>query len=306
MFSRSTTRPARHGIAGAGIPTLLAALAAVLLVAALSGSATAKESKQTKPTGKDKTPVALSADPAQLEIRQCLPRTINVSMTNEWPEPVYADVTITPQAPLEVSRQHISTYLPAGYTYVRPVRVSAPVGSAPGDYSVLLESGNGGKGTRERLSVPVSVVGESCIPREQMSATATSYESTAGTVPQNVLDGDLATLWHSQYNPERLPLPQSITLDLGGVYDVSELAYQPRTDGSLNGTITAYNIYASSDGQNFVKVGSGAWQDDSSLKFAAFSAAGARYIRLEAIESHEGKDLASAAEIYLFGQPSSP
>lgn len=305
MSSRSITRTARYGIAGAVIPTLMAALVAALLAVALSGVATAKQSKPSKPTGKDKTPVALSADPAQLEIRQCLPQTIDVSMTNESSEPVYADVTITPQAPLEVSRQHISTYLPAGYTYVRPVQVSAPIGSAPGDYSVLLESGNGGKGTRERLTVPVSVVGPPCIPREQMSATATSYESTAGAVPENVLDGNLATLWHTQYNPERLPLPQSITLDLGGVYDVSQLAYQPRTDGGLNGTITAYNIYASSDGQSFSKVGSGAWQDDSTLKFSAFEATGARYIRLEATQSHEGKDLASAAEIYLFGQPAS-
>ena len=306
MFSRSTTRPKKPGVAGAVIPALLGALVAALLVIVLSGTAVAKQSKQTKPTGKDKTPVALSADPVRLEIRQCVPQTINVSITNDSSEPVYTDVTITPESPLDVSRWSISTYLPAGYTYVRPIQVSAPVGSAPGDYSVLFESGNGGKGTRERLTVPVSVVGESCIPREQMSATATSYESTAGTVPENVLDGDPATLWHSQYKPERLPLPQSITLDLGGVYDVSELAYQPRTDGGLNGTITAYNVYASSDGQSFVKVGSGAWQDDSTLKFSAFDATGARYIRLEATESHEGKDLAAAAEIYVFGQPSSP
>jgi hypothetical protein len=279
-------------------------LAASSVVA--SSGAAAKESKQIKPTGKDKTPVALSAEPAQLEIRQCLPGTLNVGMTNEWSEPVYADVTITPEAPLQVSRRSISSYLPAGYTYVKPVQVSVPPGAAAGNYSVLLESGNGGKGTRERLSVPVSVAGESCIPREQMVATATSYESTVGAVPQNALDGNLATLWHSEYSPQRLPLPQSITLDLGGVYDVSELAYQPRVDGSLNGTITAYNVYASSDGQNFNRVATGSWPDDSALKFSKFSAIGARYIRLEATGSHEGKDLASAAEIYLFGQPATP
>lgn len=293
----------------AAFAALTIALFAVLLVAASTEVAEAKPSKQTKPTaptGKDKTPVTLSADPAQLEIRQCLPGTLNVGMTNEWSEPVYADVTITPEAPLEVSRRSITSYLPAGYTYVRPVQVSAPPGAAAGDYSVLLESGNGGKGTRERLSVPVSVVGQPCIPREQMAATATSFESTVGAVPQNVLDGNLSSLWHSEYNPVRLPLPQSITIELSGAYDVSELAYQPRTDGGLNGAITAYNVYASADGQNFTKVTTGAWQADSSLKFAAFDASGARYIRLEATKSYEGKDLAAAAEIYLFGSPASP
>ena len=122
----------------------------------------------------------------------------------------------------------------------------------------------------------------------------------------NALDGNPATLWHSQYSPERLPLPQSITLDLGGVYDVSELAYLPRTDGSLNGTITAYNVYASSDGQSFTRVAAGAWQDSSDLKFSKFSAAEARYIRAGGYGEPRRKDLASAAEIYLFGHPSSP
>lgn len=305
MVKEPTASVVRNAALSITVALLVSSLT-ILMASVSANAAPAEQSRQPKHKGKDKTPVALSADPERLEIRQCLPGTLNVGMTNEWSEPVYADATITPEAPLEVSRRSISTYLPAGYTYVVPVRVSAPAGSVTGDYEVLLESGNGGKGTRERLIVPVSVVGPACIPREQMDATATSYESTVGAVPQNAIDGDPRTLWHSQYRPERLPLPQSITLDLGGVYDVSELAYQPRTDSNLNGTITAYNVYASSDGQSFEKLVSGAWRDDSSLKSATFNAAGARYIRLEATESYEGKDLAAAAEIFLFGRPANP
>lgn len=284
--------------------TITGASAILLLVALLTGApAVASAAKPT--SGKAKRPakprIALSAQPAQLELHPCLWTTLEVGMTNEGDEPVYATVTITPEGPLELSRQVISSYLPAGYTYVAGVRVSVPADAADGSYEVLIETGDGGKGTRERLSVPVGVVGPACLPRERMRATASSYESSAGTVPENAIDGDMSTLWHSQYRPQRLPLPQSITLDLGGTYDVSRLAYQPRTDGNLNGTITAYNVYASSDGQQFARVGSGTWADDGTLKLAGFDAPAARFIRLEATESHAGRDLASAAEIILFG-----
>lgn len=298
--------PAGSKATASATAALLVALLAALMVVAASGGVAAKPSKQDKPTGGDKVPVVLSADPAQLEIRECLPGTLNVGMTNESSGPVYADVTVTPEAPLEVSRRSISSYLPAGYTYTRPVQVSVPPGTPAGEYGVLLESGNGGKGTRERLSVPVGVVGRPCLPREGMSATATSFESTVGAVPNNALDGDPATLWHSRYNPDRAPLPQAITVDLGGAYDVSELAYQPRTDGNLNGIITDYNVYVSSDGQNFTRVTTGSWPADTSTKLAAFDAPRARFIRLEATGSYENKDLASVAEIYFFGTPSNP
>jgi F5/8 type C domain-containing protein len=73
--------------------------------------------------------------------------------------------------------------------------------------------------------------------------------------------------------------PQSITLDLGGTYNVTGLTYLPGQDGILHGTITACSVYASTDGTAFTRVSSGTWADDASQKTATFTAASAHCIR---------------------------
>jgi hypothetical protein len=48
------------------------------------------------------------------------------------------------------------------------------------------------------------------------------------------------------------------------------------------GNITAYNIYASTDGAAFTKVASGTWAADGIIKRVMFTPVKARYLRLEA------------------------
>ncbi len=83
--------------------TIIGAAAILLLVALLTGApAVASAAKPT--SGKAKRPakphIALSAQPAQLELHPCLWTTLEVGMTNEGDEPVYAAVTVTPERPL--------------------------------------------------------------------------------------------------------------------------------------------------------------------------------------------------------------
>lgn len=137
------------------------------------------------------------------------------------------------------------------------------------------------------------------IPSVQMTATASDSQSPH--VPGRAIDGDLTTLWHSQYRPY-LPLPHSLTLALGGAYDVTALYYQPRLD-SPNGVITRYRVYASADGSIFTEVAAGDWALDHTTKEVTFSAPGARYVRLEAVDG--GNGYASAAEVMVTGRPAS-
>ena len=51
----------------------------------------------------------------------------------------------------------------------------------------------------------------STIPRTGWTVTADSFQ--AGNEPQNVLDGDSSTIWHTRYTPEIAPLPHYIQLD---------------------------------------------------------------------------------------------
>jgi alpha-L-rhamnosidase len=133
------------------------------------------------------------------------------------------------------------------------------------------------------------------IPQSQMTATATTEHP--GNEAGKAIDGSNTTFWHSEWTP-LAPLPQAITLNLGGTYNVARLKYQPRTDGTLNGTITTYNIYISTDGTNFTKVvNSGTWSDDTTQKTITWPSVSARYLRLEAIAGHN--TLASAAELIV-------
>lgn len=128
--------------------------------------------------------------------------------------------------------------------------------------------------------------------------TVTSGDSYQSDVPQNVLDGDDATLWHTNwYGSDRST--HWITLDLGKEYPVDGLRYLPRQGSQLNGTITQYEIWASTDGEQFVKIASGDWEADHAWKSASFTPYYIRYIKLVAVNACDegGAKFASAAEI---------
>lgn len=134
------------------------------------------------------------------------------------------------------------------------------------------------------------------IPQSGMTATASSFQP--GDDPANALDGNAATLWHTKWSPPHLP--ESITLNLGGSYDVNQIKYLPRA-GAHNGTITKYNVFVSTDGVNFTQVASGTWARDDREKSAVFGKVTATHVKLEAIEGVG--NFASAAEINVFSVP---
>lgn len=144
----------------------------------------------------------------------------------------------------------------------------------------------------------VTVTGQSNlteIPQSQMSAEATSYEAGEND-PNLALDGDPDTHWHTKwFNVD--PLPQSIMVNLGGKYTISKLGYLPRPDEG-NGTITAYNVYTSTDGVNYTLMTSGNWLRSKQLKEVNFAPVEATHIKLEAVKGVG--EFASAAEITVY------
>jgi F5/8 type C domain len=134
------------------------------------------------------------------------------------------------------------------------------------------------------------------IPQSQMTASATSQHGSHNA--SKAIDGNRGSMWHTDFSffaQPTAPLPQSITLNLGGTYNVNALHYLPRQDWYLHGTILSYKIYVSANGSNFTLVTSGSWANDHSEKTAAFAQSKASFIRLEAVVGHLG--FASAAEI---------
>jgi hypothetical protein len=123
------------------------------------------------------------------------------------------------------------------------------------------------------------------VPQSQMTATATS--AMAGYPASNAVDGNSNTFWQTEFTcvggcQPIATLPQSITISLGGNYNVSELDYLPRQDGNKNGIVTSYNVYTSMDGSTFNLAAAGNWGVDPTQKSAALGSVDAAYVRLEA------------------------
>src|SRR5262249_42607242 len=132
--------------------------------------------------------------------------------------------------------------------------------------------------------------------------SATASSANAGYPASNAVDGDVTTLWHSQFSPVHDPLPISFTVDLKSVQPVPGLLYQPRRDGDTTGTITGYTVEVSSDGTTFTLAApAGTWTQDATLKSVQIASAKARYVRLTATAGTGG--YASAAEIGVAAQP---
>lgn len=241
-------------------------------------------------------PVDVSVEPGQLEIRRCLADTVVLKLGNSGSHAAYVELTIAADDPLQPSRDALATVLPPGYAQSVAIRIAVPEDAPAGNYALRIAPR--GPAQFGRLAVPVTVPDVACVPRSQITATATSAQVTPDYAPRNAIDGVESTLWHTRYSPAKDPLPQSITLALGGAYDLSELAYQPRLDGNLNGVITSYVVHVSADGEQFAPVASGSWAADATLKSARLDAPAARFVRLEATAGSGG--FASAAEIVLF------
>ena len=117
------------------------------------------------------------------------------------------------------------------------------------------------------------------------------------------VDGNPATIWHTQYAPTTPGLPHTFIIDMHATNIVTGLRYLPRNDGKLNGNIGAYQIHVSSNGTSWGNpVSSGTFGDDTLEKTIPFAATQARFIRLTALtEAGNRGPWSSAAEINVTG-----
>ncbi|WP_314587815.1 endo-alpha-N-acetylgalactosaminidase family protein [Paenibacillus terrigena] len=138
------------------------------------------------------------------------------------------------------------------------------------------------------------------IPVNGIKASATGYQE--GDNPENVLDGNTGSLWHTAWDGSD-KLPQSITLDLGKAYNANRVDVTPRQEtnskgeASGNGFITKYELYVKyADTQDFVKVANGTWEKTIATKQVNIdSSKPITHVKLTAIEGING--WASVAEM---------
>ncbi|MDF9825451.1 alpha-glucosidase (family GH31 glycosyl hydrolase) [Breznakia sp. PF5-3] len=147
----------------------------------------------------------------------------------------------------------------------------------------------------------------------------TSYSAAELEHGDRVLDGDINTIWHSNYGSS-YKLPQWIVIDLGKEYDLEQIDMLAR-QSSRNGHITHYRIEVSTtslegisdptiNDLEFVPVVEGYLDNDGSsleapsvAKEIKFDTTKARYVKFMAIESlgDRANAYASIAELNFYG-----
>ncbi|KOU27485.1 hypothetical protein ADK52_08530 [Streptomyces sp. WM6372] len=143
--------------------------------------------------------------------------------------------------------------------------------------------------------------GELLVPQGQMSVKAVDSQETAGENGRaaNVLDGDSATIWHTEWYAATAPMPHEITLDLGTPYNVSALHCLPRQAQS-NGRIADYQVFTSTDGVNWgTAAATGTFANTTAQQDVPFTARTARYVKLKAAREVGGNPWTSVAELNI-------
>ncbi|MCC3216248.1 DUF5110 domain-containing protein [Chryseobacterium sp. X308] len=133
-----------------------------------------------------------------------------------------------------------------------------------------------------------------------IKATAT-IPSQEGEGIENLVDQEVNTGWHSDYEKSKVPF--DIILDLGAVNTISKIEYIPRISG-YNGIWLKGKISYSDNKKEWKELGSFAWDRNNkpkSLDFAAHPAT--RFIKIE-VSSAFG-NFASGNELYVFKVPGS-
>ncbi|WP_049572189.1 hypothetical protein [Streptomyces sp. SBT349] len=178
------------------LPAATAVVAALVIAAPADGAAGRQD-----PHGSGGASVGLAAEPGALDLvpLPCYPVTFQATMVNTGRQDVFADMTLTAPAPVALSRDLFSSYLPAeepDQPVSAPVEVTAPRDTPPGTYDVRLAV------DRERLTVPVHVrpvpekgPGDNLALGEQAFASSTHGNfSVCGGVDGNPDSADWSTL----------------------------------------------------------------------------------------------------------------
>jgi hypothetical protein len=114
------------------------------------------------------------------------------------------------------------------------------------------------------------------------------------------MDGDPATMWHTDFQFRETKPPHQITVDLGASYEIAGFAYLPRPGGG-NGTIGQYECSVSDDKKSFdPPVAAGKFEHGDAENVVAFPAkAKGRYLRLTALDEVAGRPWTSIAELRI-------
>ncbi len=131
--------------------------------------------------------------------------------------------------------------------------------------------------------------------------SADSY--SPGYAPALAGDGDLSTIWHTEFVGASPGYPHELVVDLGSLRNVDGLLYVPRQDGP-NGRVKDFEIRTSVDGRSWSgALASGRWENNTTFKYVPITGQPARYVQLRGLTEVEDRPFMSAAEVTVESRP---
>jgi len=138
--------------------------------------------------------------------------------------------------------------------------------------------------------------------------SAYASDCNPGEEASNAVDGRNDLQYETCWSTYGKKLPQSITVDLGGVWsNVSTMEYLPKQwnrNDSTNGDITNYTIYTSTDGVNFNQKVTGTWDANKKVKLVEWSNCNVGYVRIQVNAATGG--YANISELRIGGRSLKP
>ena len=135
--------------------------------------------------------------------------------------------------------------------------------------------------------------GEDIVPTVVACSSAEPGEGDA----EHLVDGDLSTIWHSQYGVTLTKYPHSVTVDMGRDLTAKGVSIWQRQNGP-NGNVKNFKFEVSEDGKTWREViASQLKQGAAEQKFAFAAPEKLHYWRFTGLNEHGGREFASLAEI---------
>jgi hypothetical protein len=139
--------------------------------------------------------------------------------------------------------------------------------------------------------------------RSEMPLALTADSHAPGYKPALAGDGDVSTIWHTEFIGAMPGYPHELTIDVGSPRRVEGLLYIPRQDSS-NGRVRDFEVRVSMDGKAWsAPQAKGSWADESTFKSVALPGPIARFVQLRGLSEVNGLPVMSAAEVVVDTSP---
>lgn len=142
-------------------------------------------------------------------------------------------------------------------------------------------------------------------PGVAINARVASASSEHADFPaSNILDGDVTTIWHTDYGANMPHYPHEVVIELPKARRIAGVVLTPRQDGNRNGWIRRYAIHVSLDGRTWGEpIASGELEQNDDRKLIRFGTpAEAKFIRLIAVAGLPNHPWASLAELEILSE----